>query len=291
VTEQSPHERIGKRRVLASVSGGKDSAAMCLHLRELGVEFDAAFIDTGWESDITYDYIRGELTDAIGPIHWLRGERTFEELVRWKGMFPSRTRRFCTQFLKVFPMQKYIAGLDYDVVNAVGVRAAESVARAQLPEWEWADGFDCEVWRPLIRWSEADVIAIHQRHGLRPNPLYLLGARRVGCYPCIYSNKAEIRRIADTDPERIVRIRKLEGEVVDAARLRAESRGETLERPPAFFRLHARDEANNGFVAIDRVVQWARTSRGGRQQDMFAQEAPDAGCMRWGLCETEEPAA
>lgn len=261
---------------------------MCLHLRELGIEFEPVFLDTGWESDVTYDYLRGELEHAIGPIRWLRGERTFEDLAKWKMMFPSRTRRFCTQFLKVFPMQAFIASLDEDVVNAVGVRAAESEARRRLPEWEWADGFDCETWRPLIAWTEQQVIDIHARHGLRPNPLYLAGARRVGCYPCIYANKAEIRRIADSDPDRIERIRRLESDVVGAARARAETRGEVLERPPAFFLMRRRD-GGSGFVPIDEVIAWSRTSRGGRQQDMFAAEPADAGCMRWGLCEAEEP--
>lgn len=31
-----------------------------------------------------------------------------EDLIRKKGMFPSKARRFCTEELKVFPMQKYL---------------------------------------------------------------------------------------------------------------------------------------------------------------------------------------
>ena len=40
---------------------------------------------------------------------------------------------------------------------------------------------------------------------------------------------------------------------------------------------------------IDDVVQWSRTSRGGKQYELFASGAD--GCMRWGMCETasEEP--
>lgn len=41
--------------------------------------------------------------------------------------------------------------------------------------------FDCEVWRPLLTWSYDDVIEIHQAFGIKPNPLYLKGAERVGC--------------------------------------------------------------------------------------------------------------
>lgn len=60
--------RINGRRIVASISGGKDSAAMSLYLTELGIEHDRVFCDTGWEHPETYDYLRGPLTQKIGPI-------------------------------------------------------------------------------------------------------------------------------------------------------------------------------------------------------------------------------
>ncbi len=62
------------------------------------------------------------------------------ELIRKKGMFPSRARRFCTEELKTFPARDYLnARMEAgdDVVNAVGIRRAESAAREAMPEWEW----------------------------------------------------------------------------------------------------------------------------------------------------------
>jgi 3'-phosphoadenosine 5'-phosphosulfate sulfotransferase (PAPS reductase)/FAD synthetase len=286
--------RLAGRRVVASISGGKDSAAMSLHLRELGIEHDRVFCDTGWEAAETYDHV-AYLADVLGPIATLRGERQMEELVAHKGMFPQRTRRFCTEELKVFPIMAYLdqrVAAGEDLVNAVGIRAGESAARSQMPEWEWSKGFDCEVWRPLISWSEADVIAIHQRHGVRPNPLYLKGASRVGCFPCIYARKSEIRFIAEHRPEQIVRIRKLEERVQAAARARHEARGE-LEtyHPPTFFQAPIRNaKGKRPCMPIDEVVAWSRTAHGGRQVELFAPAAGDEGCMRWGLCETGEAA-
>ena len=60
--------RLNGRRVVASVSGGKDSAAMSLYLHELGIDHDRVFLDTGWEHPDTYEYLRGELTAKLGPI-------------------------------------------------------------------------------------------------------------------------------------------------------------------------------------------------------------------------------
>ena len=134
--------RINGRRLVASISGGKDSAAMSLYLMELGLEHDRVFMDTGWEHPDTYEYLRGPLTAKLGPIVEIRNEKFpggMPDLVRLKGMFPSRTRRFCTHKLKVEPMQGYIRKLveqGEDVLNAVGIRAAESEARKNMPEWE-----------------------------------------------------------------------------------------------------------------------------------------------------------
>lgn len=269
-------ERLAGRRVVASVSGGKDSAAMSLWLTEQGIEHDRVFCDTGWEHAATYEYLRGPLQQRLGPITWLQPPRKMEELILHKAMFPSRRRRYCTQELKVLPIRRHLDALmeaGMDVVNAVGIRAAESESRSRLAEWEWQDGFDCEVWRPLLHWSEQDVIDIHARHGLQPNPLYLMGAQRVGCWPCIYARKDELRLMADVDPERVDRIRELERAV-----------SEDAKSPRAFFQ--AKTGGGGECWPIDAVVAWSRTSRGGRQFELFAAEPHEQGCVRWGLCET-----
>jgi len=313
-------ERLGGRRVVASVSGGKDSAALSLWLTEQGIEHDRIFLDTGWEHPATYEYLRGELTRVIGPIVELRGKRTMEEAIRWKMMFPSRKRRFCTEELKTFPARDYLNArmeAGEEVVNAVGIRRAESEKRSNMAEWEWMEGFDCEVWRPLVTWTLDDVVAIHKRHGLKPNPLYLLGMDRVGCWPCINSNKGEVRKIAEIDPGRIDTIRALEDEVGIGAKVRYDERVERFRaggadaltkrerafmlddagnlKPfnrPAFFQSPLKAEGGKTWP-IDRVVEWSRTKFGGRevddQLDLLAFGGVNEGCMRWGMCETSPP--
>lgn len=310
-------------RIVASVSGGKDSTAMALALRAAGLDFDAVFFDTGWEHPATYAYLRDVLPDALGrEIRWLRAEVEVPERYRAeveeiegmlghpspyvrfavrKGAFASRTMKWCTQELKTYTARRWMRTLPDRVVSAQGVRAEESAPRAKLLPWEDFDG-DCAVWRPILRWRLADVIGIHAAHGVAPNPLYLRGAQRVGCWPCIHVGKAEMRLIADTDPGRIEVIRRWEGLVQRVARDRIADKGDVEVgrhrkrlrselAPPAFFqapslRAVAADGSRSGECwPIDRVVEWSRTSRGGRQTEIFAPDPGREGCMRWGLCD------
>jgi 3'-phosphoadenosine 5'-phosphosulfate sulfotransferase (PAPS reductase)/FAD synthetase len=276
------------RPLLVSLSGGKDSTALALHLRERGYEFEAVFMDTGWENELTYRYIQETLEPLFGPIRWLKPERDMLETIRHKSMFPSRMRRWCTQLLKVLPMQDYCVDVFERTgerpVNAVGIRAAESAKRSTMPEVEEQD--EATIWRPIITWTEQDVIDIHARHDVLPNPLYLKGASRVGCWPCIYARKAEVKLLADLDPDRIDLIRDLESEITEAADARAAAKGETNKHPRTWFMGHGPADLGGraNAMPIDDVVSWARTGKGGRQFQLI-EAPPEQGCMRWGLCE------
>ena len=283
LTEQD-RENLDGCRVVASISGGKDSAALSLWLTEQGIEHDRVFADTGWEHPATYDYLRGPLAEKIGPIVEVKSHHGgMADVIKKRGMFPSRLRRFCTQELKVRPLARHMKALEFDYVNAVGIRAAESKARAKMPRWEYQQTFDCDVWRPLIDWTEQDVIDIHRRHGLAPNPLYLQGAERVGCWPCIFSRKREIALVDKLTPERINVIEALEQELAQKAKAATLDDGKP-RNAPTFFNPKGHDPARKDFVPIRKVVDWAKTSRGGRQLMMFDTEPP--GCVRWGLCES-----
>lgn len=276
--------------VVASVSGGKDSTALILALREAGIAARHVFADTGWEAPETLGYL-DYLRDRLGIVIDVVGKQGgMVARVRYSAGFPGRMQRWCTRELKIEPLRAYhdalIEATGIETISAMGVRAEESEARAKMPEWEdepegprsWGGW----LWRPLLRWSVQDVLEIHNRHAVKVNPLYQRGHNRVGCYPCIFATKEEIALIAQNSPERIDEIRQLEAEM-SALRVGRNSvePGRYKHEDAQFFQVaHARGLP----VGIDAVVAWARTDRGGKQLPLLA-PPPRGGCMRWGICD------
>ncbi|MCL2651551.1 MAG: phosphoadenosine phosphosulfate reductase family protein [Candidatus Azobacteroides sp.] len=69
-----------------------------------------------------------------------------------------------------------------------------------------------DVWRPVFDWTAQQVIDYILESGLEPNPLYRMGFKRVGCFPCIMSKNAEIYQIVERFPKRIAEISQYEKE-------------------------------------------------------------------------------
>lgn len=274
--------------VIASVSGGKDSAALILALREANVPARYVFADTGWEHPATYRHVE-TLRQTLGISIDVVGSPTgMVDRARTRAGFPTRMARWCTDELKMRHIRAYhdavIDAEGVDTCAAVGVRANESEARSKLPVMECdTKSWDGLVWRPLLDWTVQDVLEIHHRHRLLMNPLYSHGYDRVGCYPCIFATKAEIARVAADMPERIDRIEALEAEFTD---LRAERNlaepGRYKHTTATFFQ--SRDTKTMRPMGIRELADWALTDRGGKQRVLF-EPVPRGGCMRWGLCE------
>ena len=202
-------ETLLKSRVIISMSGGKDSTACALLLEKHSVPFEAVFMDTGWEHPVLYEYLDNHLEPRFGKIQRLTNPKYpngMVDLVLKKKMFPSTKMRFCTGALKINPFATFIeAQTDAEVVSVVGIRRAESRHRSDAKKWKYDEELEIDVFHPLVDHSFDDVIQMHQEGGIAPNPLYLQGSARVGCFPCIYSRKSEIANVARLWPAQIER--------------------------------------------------------------------------------------
>jgi 3'-phosphoadenosine 5'-phosphosulfate sulfotransferase (PAPS reductase)/FAD synthetase len=276
---------------VVSVSGGKDSTATVLAMREAGIACRYVFADTQWEAPETYEYL-ATLERLLGiAIDRVAAPLGMADMIREGARFPSHQQRWCTRELKVRPLRAYhdaIADAEgVETVSVVGVRADESAERAALAEFLFEDVWGGYVWRPIHRWSVEDVLAIHHRYGVPVNPLYRLGFGRVGCLPCIHADKAAIRLTAEHYPARIAELRELEAHATASRVARnAIEPGHFDDETATFFRERVEVDGKERKVPcpVDRAVAWSRTARGGVQLHLV-QPPPDSGCFRWGLCD------
>lgn len=309
------------------LSGGKDSTAVLLWIvYESGWSLDklrVTFCDTSNEDGLTYAFLN-MLRRDIFKFRLLKCEYDFWELAKFKKRFPSRRARFCTQWLKIIPAREYVLDLQRagnNVLMLNGVRRDEGKAsngRSDLPQFGWDDGFCCDIFRPAYEWSIGDIWAIHKKHlnlddtiaivkcdpvmapekkakligkirenGIPRNPLYDMGAKRVGCFPCINSAKEEIRLLDEYRPERVDFIESQEGQT-DNERNNMYSTffaRNTVPLPHRSKEITTASGEKMMVATIRDVVQWSKTAYGGKQYKMELDIPAASACDIGGMCE------
>ena len=102
-------EDPSKVRHILSLSGGKDSAALAVHLRDRIQNMEYIFHDTGKELPETLAYLE-RLEGYLGKkIVRTTFDTTFDDLLRkYGGMLPSNHRRWCTRAMKLEPFERFV---------------------------------------------------------------------------------------------------------------------------------------------------------------------------------------
>lgn len=206
---------------------------------------------------------------------------TFLDLCMWKGRFPSRKAQFCTEELKRNMAVEFQIGLvdaGHQVLSWQGVRRDESLNRRNAKKIERVGG-GIWIFRPIVEWTAIQVFDYCASRSIQPNPLYKQGMSRVGCMPCINTNKAELRQIAARFPDHVEKIHKWEMLVSQCTKIGFSTmcgdKHDAKDRRIIFadLNIHAR-------------IDWANTARGGKQRDMLFALDQQSGCSSaYGLCE------
>jgi hypothetical protein len=185
---------VNTRHILA-LSGGKDSSALAVYLKDKVEGMEYVFCDTGKELPETYDYL-AQLEAFLGkPIVRLNPDRGFDHWLEVYGNYlPSPRMRWCTRMLKLRPFERYIG--DDPVISYVGIRADEDREgyistkpniRAVFPFKE--DGL-----------VHADILRLLDEAGLGL-PGYYKWRTRSGCYFCFFQRKSEWAGLLEEHPD------------------------------------------------------------------------------------------
>ena len=156
---------------------------------------------------------------------------------------------------------------------------------------------------PLVKWTLDDVWNIHRKYidleevativdedpdleykgeilrrlmdtGTPSNPLYHMGASRVGCFPCINSRKREIRAMAKHRPKRVDFIREQEQHPAFRKGISTFFSAATVPQRFRSKKVVTKDGEETYVCTIDDVVLWSQTAWGGKQFEIDFVEEP-----------------
>lgn len=205
----------------------------------------------------------------------------FLDLCLWKGRFPSRKAQFCTEELKrnmAVEFQMELMDQGHTVVSWQGIRRDESHNRKDAKKIERVAP-KLYIYRPIVEWTGLQAVEFATLNEITSNPLYSMGMGRVGCFPCINSNKNELREMAGRFPQHMQRIAGWEIAVGKAGK-----RGFGTFMTDAHTAKDRRAVFND--LNIWTRIEWAKTTRGGKQYDLLSVDEEPNGCASsYGLCE------
>lgn len=183
-------------RHILSLSGGKDSAALAIYLRDRVPQMEYIFSDTRKELRETYAYLE-RIEDYLGKrVHRLNAELGFDHWYDvYGGMIPSNHRRWCTKMLKLKPFEDFVG--DQPVLNYVGLRADENRSGYISHKPNITPVYPFQVDGLKL----ADIEDILKTSGIGMPPYTEWGRSRSGCFFCFYQQKIEWVRLKETYPD------------------------------------------------------------------------------------------
>ena len=192
-------------RHILCMSGGKDSTALALYMRDRVEDMEYIFCDTDKELTETYEYLNRVEAFLGKKIVRLNAKAGFDHWLEvFGGYLPSPNMRWCTRLLKLKPFEEYVG--EDSVVSYVGLRADEDRIgyistkpniKAEFPFKE--DGIDY-----------AGVMKILQDSGIGMPPYLTWGRTHSGCYFCFFQRPIEWVRLLETHPDQFEEAQKYE---------------------------------------------------------------------------------
>lgn len=193
-------------------SGGKDSQAMMIKLREFVPANQLLVIHASlgileWAGAL--ELAQNQAVTNGSPFIVARAKRTLVDMAldRYSSRpevpsFPSAKNRQCTSDLKRSPITREVRAFAKangftSIINCMGMRAQESSSRAKKQTFKphqehgragrsWYD------WLPIHNFTEEDVYQTISKAGEKPHWAYTTGNERLSCVYCIMSSKNDL---------------------------------------------------------------------------------------------------
>jgi hypothetical protein len=190
-------QEIGSKKVrhILGISGGKDSTALAIFMRDRVADIEYFFCDTGEELPETYEYL-DRLEAYLGkPIARLGAKRDFEHyLAMYSSYLPSVRSRWCTSMLKLKPIEEFIG--DDEAISYIAIRADEDRTGYLSHKSNIESSYPFRD-AGLVK---TDIFRILEESGLGI-PNYYKWRSRSGCYFCFFQQKIEWIGLKENHPD------------------------------------------------------------------------------------------
>jgi len=175
---------------VVALSGGKDSTAMALRLKELHPdrEFEYVLTPTGDELPEMEEHWR-KLESILGPLKKLTVE-TLWDVIERKNALPNFRMRFCTQEIKIKPFIKYMGSMGDESIMYVGLRSDEE-GRLGIIDSSINVEYPMKKWK----WGINEVMGY-----LKNNDIQI--PERTDCGCCFFQRLPEWRTLLENHPDR-----------------------------------------------------------------------------------------
>ena len=198
-----------KVRHVCGISGGKDSSALAIYMRDSVPDMEYFFCDTGAELPETYEFLN-KLEIVLGkPVVRLNSEKGFDHWFEvFRGTLPSPQMRWCTKMMKIKPLEAWLG--DDPAISYVAIRADESNRKGYISTKK-----NITTVFPFVDddIDHAGVMRILDDSGIGL-PSYYEWRTRSGCYFCFFQRKSEWVGLADRHPELFERAVAIEKKVL-----------------------------------------------------------------------------
>ena len=222
---------LSDERHVLGLSGGRDSAALAVHMRENypDLHIDYFFTDTGKELPEVYEFLV-KLEGFLGkPILRLNPDRDFDFwLKQYNNFLPSPQTRWCTRQLKLRPFEQWIrpaleAGVA--VYTYVAIRSDEQYREGYASRHD-----NLHVRLPFkdAGIDKAGVLEILDGTGLGL-PTYYEWRTRSGCTFCFFQQKIEWVRLMERHPDYFEDAKRYEKNALEHGSPFTWNQGESLE--------------------------------------------------------------
>lgn len=191
-----------RTRHVLGLSGGRDSAALAIFMRQHHPELDIDyfFTDTGKELPEVYEFL-SRLEGFLGkPILRLNPDRGFDYWLREYNYFlPSVSQRWCTRMLKIRPFEAWVRPMlatGESVISYVAIRADESGRTGMISR---LPRLDIEFPLRDAGIDTAAVLRILEDSGVGL-PTYYEWRSRSGCTFCFFQRRVEWLGLKERHP-------------------------------------------------------------------------------------------